>query len=113
MVELIITVAVLAALVGLAVPYYNDYVAQSRRIVMESNFRALRKAIMDYHADTGNYPLDANALPAALSQGSIKYLMEIPADPDTPAPPTWGYQLVPPVTGQPAWDSKYQYLIKN
>lgn len=110
--EILIVVGILATLVGLAMPAYQDYVESSRRAVMETNFRSLRKAVMECHADTGSYPTDANDLKTKLVP---RYLMEIPVDPEPPTtadpvPPSWGYGFTPPDTI--TWGAKYQKLIQ-
>ena len=111
--ELLVVVGIIAALTALAVPYYQDYLESSRRSVMEANFRAIRKAVMEYHADTGDYP---DNLQARLASGAKRYLMEIPVDPEPstttePVPADWGYVYNGPAT-VPSWGAKYQYLIK-
>ena len=112
--ELLIVVGILAALVGLAIPYYQDYLGQSRRAVMEANFRGLYKAVVEFHADKGYYPADADAL-TILTTSPHRYMVEIPVDPESatvadPVPATWGYYL-DGTTGLPRWGSKYEKLI--
>jgi general secretion pathway protein G len=114
LIEMLITVGILAALMGLAMPYYRDYIGESRRSVMKANFFALRKAVMEYHADTGKYPADANAL-IVLTQPPNRYLLELPIDPEPttptePVPATWGYRLENAV---PVWGAKYTALTQQ
>lgn len=113
--ELIIVVGILAALVALAMPYYQDYVSESKHSVMRANLHTLRKALMDYHSDNSSskpYPADLRYLadptldpdyPTAPTQ---KYLLEVPVDPEVGAPATWGY-VYNPVTKVYSLDSKY------
>lgn len=85
--ELLLVIGIIAALVGLALPYYQDYVGQSKNAVMRSNLHVLKKALMDYKADKGKYPDTA----VVHSELAPKYLMEFPVDPEDDAPATWGY----------------------
>ncbi len=81
--ELILTVAILAALTALAIPYYQNYLDESKRSVMKANLQTIRKTLIDYKADTGTYPLSLNDLVP-------KYLFELPQDPIN-GTNTWGY----------------------
>ncbi len=85
--ELLIVIGIIAALTGLALPYYQDYVGQSKNAVMRSNLHTFKKALMEYKADKGVYP-DTNDVKTELVP---KYLMEFPVDPEAQAPATWGY----------------------
>ena len=89
LIELIIETGIMAALVGIAVPYYGDYVNESKHAVMRANLHTFEKALMDYRADKGSYPLTANVYD--LVAGSPRYLVEFPVDPTDSAPATWGY----------------------
>lgn len=83
--ELILVAAILAALAGLAVPYYLDYVGQSRNSVMRSNLHTLRKSLMEYRADTGKYP-------DSLEKLVPRYITSLPEDPEPGAKENWGYE---------------------
>ncbi len=98
--ELLIVVSILAALVGIAAPYYQDYVSQSRNAVMRSNLQLLKKSLMEYKADKGEYPPDIETLVP-------QYLMEYPVDPETDAPASWSYQLISPTEYE--LDTKYNF----
>lgn len=93
LIELIIVVAVIAALVALAVPYYTDYVAQSEVAVMRANLKAVRKALMEYRADYGKYPLTAKFSDLATTTPGRGYLLVIPTDPlkSNQSIASWGY----------------------
>jgi general secretion pathway protein G len=82
--ELLIVVGIIAALVGLAMPYYQDYVGQSKNSIMRGNLHLLKKTLMEYKADKGEFP-------AALTDLVPKYLMELPVDPEDNAVTDWGY----------------------
>jgi general secretion pathway protein G len=104
--ELLLVIGIIAALVGLAVPYYQDYVGQSKNAVMRSNLHTLKKALMEYKADRGTYPITAEVA----SELVPKYLMEFPVDPEDSAPASWNYKF--PGTSDPEMyelDSKYNF----
>ncbi|MFZ5950710.1 MAG: type II secretion system protein [Candidatus Rifleibacteriota bacterium] len=85
--ELLLVIGIIAALVGLALPYYQDYVGQSKNSVMRSNLQVFKRALMDYKADKGVYP-DQTLLSVELVP---KYLMEFPMDPEDNSVASWGY----------------------
>lgn len=90
--ELLLVVGIIAALVGLALPYYNDYVGESKNAVMRSNLHVLKRALMDYKADKGYYP-DPTILSTELVP---KYLLDFPVDPEQDAVASWGYYFPTP-----------------
>ncbi|MBP7634885.1 type II secretion system protein GspG [Candidatus Ozemobacteraceae bacterium] len=98
--ELLIVVGVMAALVGLAMPFYSDYIAQSEVAVMKTNLKALRKALMEYRTDHGSYPLTADVGILATTTLGKGYLLDFPKDPmkEHQSIATWGYKY-PPTNG--------------
>jgi len=54
--ELIVVVAIIAILTGIAVPYYNDYITDARRATLKQNVANFRKVISDFRADQGRGP---------------------------------------------------------
>jgi prepilin-type N-terminal cleavage/methylation domain-containing protein len=82
--ELLIVIGIIAALVGLAAPYYQDYIGQSKNSVMRANLHTLTKALMEYRADKGTYPNEIGKL-------TPKYITTVPQDPEDGAPASWGY----------------------
>lgn len=104
--ELLLVIGIIAALTGLALPYYQDYVGQSKNAVMRSNLHMLKKSLMDYRTDKGSYPPTASLHTELVP----KYLMEFPVDPEDGAPASWGYKF--PGVSDPAQfdlDAKYQF----
>ena len=110
LIELVITVAILAVLVSAAVPLAEVTRVRAKESELRSALRTLREAIDAYKraadegrvqraADESGYPrsLEAlvNGVPDAKSPGrrQIYFLRRIPrdpfADPDTPAAATW------------------------
>lgn len=105
--ELIIVVAILAALVTLGIPYYRDYVADSRHSVMLANLHAVRQALMEHRADRKVYPDKLEHLANPPVDGvSQRYLLDIPVDPEEGAVASWGYATQAAATAY-TLDSKY------
>lgn len=82
--ELLLVIGIIAALVGLAVPYYQDYVDQSEYSIMRANLHLIRKSLMEYKSDVGSYPASLNTMVP-------RYLMYLPEDPSN-ATGSWGYR---------------------
>jgi len=57
--ELMITVAVIAILAGIALPSYNDYVTRSKFVEATGNLGDLRVKMEQYYADNRRYSTDA------------------------------------------------------
>ena len=60
LIELLIVIAIISILVGVAVPYYNDYIIDSRKSVLQSNLATIRKAINQFRADNQRGPARVN-----------------------------------------------------
>ena len=84
--ELLLVIGIIAALVGLAVPYYQDYVGQSKNSIMQANLHLLKKTLMEFKADTGGFP-PTDELKTKLVP---RYLMALPEDPEAGALADWG-----------------------
>ncbi len=57
--ELMVTVAVIAILAGIALPSYNDYVTRSKFVEATGNLGDLRVKMEQYYADNRRYSTDA------------------------------------------------------
>ena len=57
LIELLIVVAIIAVLAGVAIPYYNDYIIDSRTSVLQNNLATIRKAINQFRADNQRGPI--------------------------------------------------------
>ncbi len=77
LIELMIVVAVIALLVGVALPVYQNALHKARESVLKENLFILRQTIDRYFADKGYYPMSVDAL---VDEG---YLRAIPIDPFT------------------------------
>lgn len=109
--ELIIVIGIIAALVGLALPYYGDYVNESKHAVMRANLNTFEKALMDFRADKGYYPAAADI--NILVSGSPQYLVEFPVDPTDGAPASWGYSLPYAQPQDVPVGEKYRYNLDS
>lgn len=90
--EMLMVILILGALIGLAAPYYGDTIARGKRTTMKANLRTVKKALMDYHTDMGTYPVSLAVLTIPNPAG-IRYLNEVPLDPEDGSPANWGFTV--------------------
>jgi len=83
LIELIIVLAIIGILLGLAIPQYQTAAKRAREAVLKENLFILRKLINQYHLDKGQYPPSLQVL---VEEG---YLRAIPIDPMTRSRETW------------------------
>lgn len=81
--EILIVMALVGILVGLAIPYYRSAPIRAKEAVLKENLFQLRKLINQYYTDKGKYPPSLQALVDA------EYLKAIPMDPITNSSETW------------------------
>ncbi|MGB5080900.1 MAG: prepilin-type N-terminal cleavage/methylation domain-containing protein [Burkholderiales bacterium] len=81
--ELVLVMLVLALLASLVAPVVTGGIQRARESTLKEDLYALRKAIDDYHADTGAYPPELEELVKR------RYLRRIPPDPLTEKRDTW------------------------
>lgn len=55
LVELMITVAILVVIAGIAIPAYNGYIREARLSAARANLEPLRVALEDYRIDNNTY----------------------------------------------------------
>ncbi len=60
LIELLIVISIMAILAGVAIPYYNDYIIDSRKSVLQNNLATIRKAINQFRADNQRGPARIN-----------------------------------------------------
>jgi general secretion pathway protein G len=83
LVELLVVMAVLATLLTLVAPRYQDSVVRAKEAVLRENLYQLRDAVDKYHADKARYPETLEALVAE------RYVRRLPLDPLTDSAATW------------------------
>lgn len=88
LIEILVVLAILAALLSVAAPRYFGSVDRSRETVLKQNLFQIREALDKYYADTGKYPATLDDLVAK------RYLRSAPVDPVTNSTTTW--VVVPP-----------------
>ncbi|MDQ7008184.1 MAG: type II secretion system protein [Acidobacteriota bacterium] len=77
LIELMVVIAIIALLVGVALPRYQIAQRKAREAVLKENLFILRQTIDQYFADKGYYPGDLQVLV------DENYLRRIPLDPIT------------------------------
>jgi len=87
LIELMIVMAIIVILAGIATALYVNSIQRSKEAVLKSDLFRMRDAIDQYYADKGKYPATLDALV------SDQYLRKIPDDPITKSADTW--QTVP------------------
>jgi len=83
LIELLVVLAIVATLLALALPRYNNSIGRAEEAVLQQNLRATREAIDQFHGDLGRYPVNLQELVMR------RYLRDIPVDPMTRSNRTW------------------------
>jgi general secretion pathway protein G len=83
LIELIIVLAIIGILVGLALPQYKNHLKKAREAVLKEDLFVMRNLIDKYYTDKGKYP------PALKALADDGYLRNIPVDPMTKSAETW------------------------
>jgi general secretion pathway protein G len=92
LVELMIVMAIVVILIGIAVPYYQKSVLRAKESVLRNNLFTLRQVIDEYAYDRQKAPQALNDL---VSDG---YLRSVPLDPMTGTNQTWQVIMEDPNT---------------
>ncbi len=92
LIELMVVMAVLALLAMLVSPRYFRSVEQARETTLRTNLQETRRAIDQYFADKGQYPLSLQDLV------DERYLRSLPVDPITDRADSWN--VIAPRNGQ-------------
>jgi general secretion pathway protein G len=92
MIELLVTMAIVAMILTLAVPRYFGNVDKTKEDVLREDLYVLRDAIDKFYADKNKYPETLDDLVTE------KYLRAIPVDPFTQSAHSW----VPAASADPA-----------
>jgi len=83
LIELLVVMAIIAALLTLATPRYFQHIERTRETVLKSDLATMRDAVDKFFSDTGRYPDSLEELVAK------RYLRRMPVDPITESPETW------------------------
>jgi general secretion pathway protein G len=83
LVELLITMAIIAMLLAVALPRYFNHLDRSRETILKQDLAVMRDAIDKYHADKGVYPDTLDELV------NRRYLRSLPVDPLTESAQSW------------------------
>ncbi len=83
LIELIIVMAIIGILVGVAIPMYTNAIRRSNETLLKNNLFVMRNAIDEYTFDRKMAPQNLDDL---VEEG---YLREIPQDPITKSNQTW------------------------
>lgn len=136
LVELLVSLAILAILAGVAMPYAEVAWRRDQEMELRRSLRLIRTAIDRFHADAlagrisrlesaaseDKYPLTLEVLVNGVDRGDAKgsrifYLRRIPRDPfarqDTPVTEQWqlrGYQDAPDALN---WNGKDVYDVRS
>jgi len=94
LIELMVVLAIVAALLSIAAPRYFTSLERAREAALRETLFVMREAIDKHLGDTGRYPDSLEELVAR------RYLRKLPPDPITESHATW--QVVPPPPGAAA-----------
>ncbi len=83
LIELMIVMAIISILLGIALPIYTKSIQRSKESVLRNNLFTLREMIDEYTIDKQRAP---ESLQELVSEG---YLRQIPQDPITGSDQTW------------------------
>ena len=84
--ELVVVIAILGILAGLAIPRFMDATASARGARIVADMRTIDSAIMMYNAKTGNLPTSKDALTIDKTTGGVTSAIKVLAA--WPTPPT-------------------------
>ena len=93
LIELMIVMAIIVILAGIATAMYVNSIQRSKEAVLKSDLFRMRDAIDQYYADKNKYPASLDALV------SEKYLRTVPVDPMTNSTDTWQTTMAEPQPG--------------
>lgn len=91
LVELLVVLAIMTLLLGLALPRYFHVIDSSKETVLAENLRITREAIDKFYGDTGRYPDSLDELVEK------RYLRAVPFDPVADSAVAW--IIAPPQEG--------------
>ena len=75
--ELVVVIAILGILAGLAIPRFMDATASARGARIVADMRTIDSAIMMYNAKTGNLPTSKDALTIDKPTGGVTSAIKV------------------------------------
>ena len=91
MIELLVTITILALLVSIAAPRYFSNMDRTKEDVLKEDLYLMRDVIDKFYSDRGKYPASLQELVTE------RYLRKIPVDPFTKSANSW-VPVAPPDT---------------
>jgi general secretion pathway protein G len=107
LIELMIVMAIIVILAGIATALYTNSLQRSKEAVLKSDLFRMRDAIDQYYADKAKYPPSLEALVTE------KYIRAIPVDPITNSSDTWQTTMSEPEPGNAAAAEPGVYDVKS
>jgi general secretion pathway protein G len=83
LIELMVVMAIIAALVAIALPRYQGSVENAKLTALKTSLRVMRDSIDRFYEDKGKFPESLQEMVDA------KYLKSVPVDPLTDSAQTW------------------------
>lgn len=83
LVELLVVLAIIALLLTVATPRYFKNLERAKEETLRQDLHTMREAIDKYYGDKGEYPATLQKLV------ELKYISQIPVDPETEKSTTW------------------------
>jgi general secretion pathway protein G len=99
LIELMIVMAIIVILAGIATAMYVNSLQRSKEAVLKEDLFRMRDAIDQFYADKNKYPATLDELV------SEKYLRTIPVDPITNSSTTWQTTMAEPQPGSSLTDT--------
>jgi general secretion pathway protein G len=87
LVELLIVMAIISVLVGIAIPMYQKSIRRTKEAVLQQNLFLIRQMIDEYTVDKAKAPVTLEDL---VKEG---YLRKVPIDPMTGNSESWQIQM--------------------
>ncbi len=106
LVEILVVVALLAAIIVLSVLNAPALLAKARDASRKSDIDEIGKFIEEYYADSGCYPVSLPTCGNPFSLGDKVYISSLPCDPSTGK----SYVYVPEISSCPSWFQIYGNL---
>lgn len=105
-IELLVVLAALGLLLGIAAPRYARYVDNAREVALKHDLRQMREAIDKFYGDQARYPSGLDELV------DKRYLRSVPADPITQTATSW-VLVAPSAAGEAAAPAGGVYDVRS